>query len=77
MVGRPTGAEFAIRLWKEGEVQTGYQTVPGIKTKKLLHVGSGQSFDCVNMGNGVSFDLPSGFKADANADVFKIVRYAE
>lgn len=48
--------------------------VPGIKAKKLLHVGSGQTFDCVNMGNGVSFDLPSGFKADANADVFKIVR---
>ena len=47
------------------------------KAKKLLHVGSGQSFDCVNMGNGVSFDLPSDFKADANADVFRIVRRAE
>ena len=74
---RRTGAEFAIRLWKEGEVQTGYQTVLGIKAKKLLHVGSGQSFDCVNMGNGVSFDLPTDFKSDANADVFKIVHHAE
>ena len=74
---RKTGAEFAIRLWKEGEVQSGHQTVPGINTKRLLHVGSGQSFDCVNLGNGVSFDLPSDFKADANADVFSIVCHAE
>ena len=68
------GAEYAIRLWKEGESQTGRQTVPGVAAAKVVHLGSGCEAQCATQGDGVTFDLPAGFKADANADVFKIVR---
>ncbi len=71
---RRTGAEYAIRLWKECESQTGRQTVPGVEAAKVVHLGSGCEAQCATQGDGVTFDLPAGFKADANADVFKIVR---
>ena len=70
---RRTGAEYAIRLWKEGEAGTGRQSIPDVTAAKLVHIGTGKSFDCAKAADGVEFDLPAVFKADANADVFRIV----
>ena len=39
---------------------------------KVVHVGSGREFVCENTADGAAFDLPADFKADANADVFRI-----
>jgi alpha-L-fucosidase len=69
---RRTGAEYAIRVWKEGEAQTGRQTIPGVGAAKVVHLGSGAEFECGKSGDGVAFDLSADFKADANADVFRI-----
>ncbi|MBQ6142253.1 MAG: alpha-L-fucosidase [Kiritimatiellae bacterium] len=71
---RKTGAEYAIRLWKEGEAKAGRQTVPGVDAAKVVHLGSGCEAQCAKLADGVAFDLPADFKADENADVFKIVR---
>ena len=71
---RKTGAEYAIRLWKEGESQTGRQTVPGVEAAKVVHLGTGREAQCAKQADGVAFDIPADFKADENADVFKIVR---
>ena len=71
---RKTGAEYAIRLWKEAENRCGRQALPGIEAAKVVHLGSGREFVCAKAADGVSFDLPAGFKGDANADVFKIAR---
>ena len=70
---RRTGAEYAIRLWKEGETGTDRQSIPDVTAAKLVHIGSGKSFDCAKTAGGVEVGLPAGFKADANADVFRIV----
>ena len=69
---RKTGAEYAIRLWREGETRAGRQTIPGVEAAKIVHVGSGREFVCEKTADGEAFDLPADFKADANADVFKI-----
>ena len=69
---RKTGAEYAIRLWQEGETRAGRQTIPGVEAAKAVHVGSGREFVCEKTADGAAFDLPADFKADANADVFKI-----
>ena len=71
---RKTGAEYAIRLWSEAEAHCGRQALPGIEAAKVVHVGSGCEFACTNENAGAAFDLPSDFKADANADVFMIKR---
>ena len=71
---RRTGAEYAIRLWKDGERASGCQALPGIVAVKLVHIGSGKSFDCAKTETGAEFELPVGFKADANVDVFRLVR---
>ena len=71
---RKTGAEYAIRLWKEGEAKAGRQTVPGVDAAKVVHLGSGCEASCTKQAGAVAFDLPADFKADENADVFKIVR---
>ena len=71
---RKTGAEYAIRLWKEGEAKVGRQTVPGVEAAKVVHLGTGREAQCAKQADGVAFDLPAGFKADENADVFRIVR---
>ena len=71
---RRTGAEYAIRLWKEGEAQSGRQAIPGVEAAKVVHLGSGCEAQCEKSGDGVAFDLPADFKADANADVFRIER---
>jgi len=71
---RKTGAEYAIRLWKEGESQTGRQTVPGVEAAKVVHLGTGREAQCTKQAGAVAFDIPADFKADENADVFKIVR---
>ena len=73
MRNRRTGAEYAIRLWKEGEAGKGRQSIPDVTATKLVHVGSGKSFDGAKTAGGVEFELPADFKADANADVFRIV----
>ena len=70
---RRTGAEYAIRLWKDKEHREERQTIPGIKAAKVVHVGSGREFVCGNTENGAAFDLAADFKGDANADVFRIV----
>ena len=83
---RRTGVEYAIRLWKEGEAGTGRQSIPGVTAAKLVHVGSGRvvaprplspatgkSFNGAKAAIGVECELPADFKADANADVFRIV----
>jgi len=69
---RRTGAEYAIRLWKEAEPHGGRQTLPGIEAANVVHVGSGREFACTNEKEGAAFDLPADFMADANADVFWI-----
>lgn len=69
---RRTGAEYAIRLWKEGEKRAGRQTVPGIAAPKVVHIGSGAEFSCEHGSGCAYFELPAGFKSDANADVFRI-----
>ena len=69
---RRTGAEYAIRLWKDKEKRGGRQTIPGIKAAKVVHVGSGREFVCDNTENGAAFDLAADFKGDANADVFRL-----
>ena len=71
---RRTGAEYAIRLWHEGETRAGRQTIPGVEAAKIVHVGSGREFVCEKTADGPAFDLPADFKADPNADVFKMVR---
>ena len=71
---RKTGAEYAIRLWSEAEAHCGRQALPGVSAAKVVHVGSGCEFACTNENAGAAFDLPSDFKADANADVFMIKR---
>ena len=71
---RKTGAEYAIRLWKESEVRAGRQTIPGVEAAKIVHVGSGSEFACGKTADGASFDFPAEFKGDANADVFKMVK---
>ena len=70
---RRTGAEYAIRLWKDKEHREERQTIPGIKAAKVVHVGSGREFVCDNTENGAAFDLAADFKGDANADVFRII----
>ena len=69
---RRTGAEYAIRLWKDKEHREERQTIPGIKAAKVVHVGSGREFVCDNTENGAAFDLAADFKGDANADVFRL-----
>ena len=69
---RRTGAEYAIRVWKEGEAQSGRQAIPGVGAAKVVHLGSGAEFGCEKSGDGAAFYLPADFKADANADVFRI-----
>ena len=69
---RRTEAEYAIRLWKADENRTGRQLLPGISAAKLVHAGTGREFACTQTPEGASFDLPAGFVADANADVFRI-----
>ena len=68
---RRTGAEYAIRLWKDGEKRSGRQTLP-VVAAKVVHLGSGAEFVCRKDANGIAFDLPGDFKSDANADVFAI-----
>lgn len=71
---RKTGAEYAIRLWKEGETRNGRQTMPSVAAAKVVHVASGREFACAKTADGVSFVLPKDFKSDDNSDVFKMVR---
>lgn len=69
---RRTGAEYAIRIWKDKEHREERQTIPGIKAAKVVHVGSGREFVCDNTENGTAFDLAVDFKGDADADVFRL-----
>ena len=71
---RRTGAEYAIRLWKDKEKRGGRQALPCVTAAKVVHVGTGREFVCEKTVDGATVDLPADFKADANADVFKIVR---
>ena len=71
---RKTGAEYAIRLWKDKEKRGGRQTLPGVSAAKVVHVGTGREFVCEKTADGAAFDLPADFKIDANADVFKMIR---
>ena len=70
---RRTGAEYAIRLWKDKEHREERQTIPGIKAAQVVHVGSGREVVCDNTEKGAAFDLAADFKGDANADVFRII----
>ena len=71
---RRTGAEYAIRLWKDKEKRGGRQALPCVTAAKVVHVGTGREFVCEKTVDGATVDLPADFKIDANADVFKIVR---
>ena len=71
---RKTGAEYAIRLWKDKEKRGGRQTLPGVSAAKVVHVGTGREFVCEKRADGAAFDIPINFNADANADVFEMIR---
>ena len=74
---RRTGAEYAIRLWKENEKRTGRQTIPDTFVSKVIHIGNRTEFPCEINADGAVFNLPDSFKSDASADVFRITRRDE
>ena len=41
---------------------------------KVVHVGTGREFVCEKRADGAAFDIPINFNADANADVFEMIR---
>ncbi len=71
---RRTGAEYAIRLCKEGEKASGNQTIPDVSASKIVHLATGKTLSCTAAKSGLSFDLPADFKSDSNADVFRLVK---
>ena len=52
----------------------GRQVLSCVTAAKVVHVGTGREFVCEKTVDGATVNLPADFKADANADVFKMVR---
>ena len=77
---RHTGAEYAIRLWKQGEKAAGVQSIPLASpetVKKLVHAATGAQIACKASADGKSLEIdvsPLAGRLDENADAFQIVR---
>ncbi|MBP5510089.1 MAG: alpha-L-fucosidase [Kiritimatiellae bacterium] len=70
---RKTGAECAIRLWKEGENKVLRQTIPlagNTAVRSVKHLASGMSVPFTASAEGITLALPEKFPFDENADVF-------
>jgi alpha-L-fucosidase len=75
---RHTNAEFAVRLWKDGEAKGGKSLLPAENpggVKRVVHIATGKSIPFAVKDGGVELDFGKKFNgADEYADTFRICR---
>ena len=75
---RHSGAEYAIRLWKDGEKKGGKSLMPAANpagVRRVVHVASGKSIPFAVREGGVELDFGEKFaQADEYADAFRVCR---